>query len=499
MSKNSDTIYTNEEAINALFLIVSTGFILLMQAGFALLEVGSVRSKNAQNILIKNIFDGCAGAIAFWLLGYGFAFGQKNDKGGFIGSDGDFFAASNFEDLADDHYLIWIFQFSFAATAATIVSGSIAERTKLPAYFGYSIFMTAFIYPVVVSWTWGEGWLYDKGFSDFAGTGIVHMLGGISGLAGAIFLGPRYGKGKKDSLAQVLNCPHYETFEKRGSDKEKFKKFVIHRASDRDFEENSVPFVVLGTIILLVSWLFFNGGSTGSLFESRKNGSPKIIMNTIISGATGGLIASIFKPLFFRKKHKYDVVSLCNGLLAGLVSITGVCNDCDPWAAFIIGLIGGLVYSGSSKILQILYIDDPIEASSVHGFCGMWGLIAVGLFSKTNGVFSSDALNKGEFFGWQLVGLIAISAWAFILSGLYFILMKCLGLYRVPLIEEVLGLDITEMGALGKFEGKTIVYKHEKDKKIEQDFKNEEKSNTDDSDEKQEFDTNIRQRNTIEN
>lgn len=167
-----------------------------MQAGFALVENGTVRSKNSKNILIKNLFDACAGALAFWLIGFGWAFGHKNE-GGFIGSEGDMFAASGFDSYADNYYLAWIFQFSFAATAATIVSGSLAERTQLPAYMAFSVLMTGFIYPVVVGWVWGGGWLGGtKGFHDFAGCGVVHMVGGVAGFCGAMVIGPRHGKEK---------------------------------------------------------------------------------------------------------------------------------------------------------------------------------------------------------------------------------------------------------------------------------------------------------------
>jgi Amt family ammonium transporter len=174
-----------------------------MQLGFALLENGMVRSKNSKNILIKNLFDVCVGALAFWLLGFGLAFGQT-EAGGFIGTNGGMFAAADFDKLEKNHYLLWIFQFSFAATSATIVSGSLAERTQLPAYLAFSTIMTGFIYPVVVGWCWGGGWLGDvspegKGFHDFAGTGIVHMVGGTAGFVGAYILGPRYGKEKNAS------------------------------------------------------------------------------------------------------------------------------------------------------------------------------------------------------------------------------------------------------------------------------------------------------------
>lgn len=217
------------------------------------------------------------------------------------------------------------------------------------------------------------------------------MLGGVSGMIASIILGPRFGKGRNDLVKSVFECPKYKTFEARSSSKEEFRNYVILNAEDQDFEEHSVPFVVIGTIMLWVSWLFFNGGSTTTMFEVRTNGSPKIMMNTIIAGTTSGLTAALFKPLFLKHKHKYDVQSLCNGLLGGLVSITGVCNDCDPWASFVIGLIGGLVYSGSCKLFKKLYVDDPIDASSVHGFCGIWGVLAVGIFSKKNGLFSGEA------------------------------------------------------------------------------------------------------------
>lgn len=194
-------VNSQQEAIDELLIIVATAFIILMQLGFALVENGTVRSKNSKNILVKNLFDASAGALAFWLVGFGIAFGHE-EEGGFIGSNGSMFAASNFEEEKSNYYMIWIFQFSFAATASTIMSGSLAERTQLPAYMIYSVIMTGFVYPVVIGWCWGGGWLGDgndagKGFHDFAGTGLVHMVGGVAGFVGAAVLGPRYGKEKK--------------------------------------------------------------------------------------------------------------------------------------------------------------------------------------------------------------------------------------------------------------------------------------------------------------
>jgi len=194
-------VNSKEEAIDELLVIIATSFILMMQLGFALVENGTVRSKNSKNILVKNLFDASGGALAFWLIGFGIAYGHK-EKGGFFGTSGSMFAASSFEEEKKNFYSVWIFQFAEAITASTIVSGSLAERTQLPTYMIFSVIMTGFVYPVVVGWCWGGGWLGDtndagKGFHDFAGTGLVHMVGGVAGFVGAAVIGPRYGKEKE--------------------------------------------------------------------------------------------------------------------------------------------------------------------------------------------------------------------------------------------------------------------------------------------------------------
>lgn len=452
-----------QAAIDQLLLVVATGFILLMQAGFALVETGSVRSKNSKNILIKNMFDCCAGAIAFWAVGFAFAFGQTGDQGRFIGNNGSYFFAADLNtDDGSNTWILWAFQFSFAATSATIVSGSLAERTMLPAYMLFSVLMTGFIYPVVVSWTWGGGWLGDGsnpnnwGFHDFAGTGIVHMVGGVAGFVGAAVIGPRHGKEKDQARKRnIKNEPEYEAILSDASlgSREDIENWLENLDNDKEFAGNSPPFVVVGTIILLVSWLFFNGGSTGSMFsDSTAQSTPKIIVVTILSGAAGGLSAAFLKTRVmgsYSEKNRYDVGSLCNGILAGLVSITGVCDRVDPWAAFLIGLLGGIIYVLSCKLLDILNIDDPIEASPVHGFCGIWGLIAVGIFDTEYGLISSNE-QKGHFFGIQLLGCLIIVAWVAVLSLAFFLPTKALRMLRVPLIEEVIGLDIAEMGTQAK-------------------------------------------------
>jgi len=208
--------------------------------------------------------------------------------------------------------------------------------------------------------------------------------------------------------------------------------------------------MVIGTIILWVAWLFFNGGSTVDMYVARNQGTPKIMMNTIISGATGGLVSVGMKPLIFKNyshNMRYDIGALCNGILGGLVSITGACNNVQPLGAFFIGLIGGLVYCLSARLCDLKSIDDPIEASAVHGFCGMWGLIAVGLFDNDKGLFTGANQANFYFFAVQLLGMVAIIIWVGLISLIFFSIVNCTGLFRVSLTEELLGLDIAEMDA----------------------------------------------------
>ena len=214
-----------------------------------------------------------------------------------------------------------------------------------------------------------------------------------------------------------------------------------------------MAFVVIGTIMLFVSWLFFNGASTASLFVPREQSVSKIMMVTIISGCSSGLLASFLKPHIskrYSKRYRYDVGALCNGLLSGCVSITGVCDNVDPWAALIIGLIGGLIYVLSARIIERIGVDDPIEASSVHGICGLWGCIAVGIFHRQEGLISPSE-NSFNFLMIQFLGILVICAWTILLSGIYFLIMKRAGLLRVSLIEELLGLDVAELGSKARF------------------------------------------------
>lgn len=237
------------------------------------------------------------------------------------------------------------------------------------------------------------------------------------------------------------------------ADPEGFKQWIEEMASSTaPYEPNSIPFMVIGTIILWVAWLFFNGGSTVDMYKSRNEGTPKIMMNTIISGAAGGLISVVLKPWIFgnySQNMRYDIGALCNGVLAGLVSITGACNNVQPGAAFVIGLFGGLVYCLSARLCVFINVDDPIEASAIHGFCGMWGLLAVGLFDNKKGLFYGTAhlKERGSFFGFQILGMLAIVIWVAVISLIFFKVVNTLGWFRVSLTEELIGLDIAEMDA----------------------------------------------------
>ena len=304
--------------------------------------------------------------------------------------------------------MLWIFQFSFAATSSTIVSGSLAERTQLPAYLAFSTFMTGFIFPVVVGWSWGGGWLSDvegsggKGFHDFAGTGIVHMVGGVAGFIGAIVIGPRHGKEKnKKDRKNVLELQETRAWIASQNCPQEVEWWVNELQQDENFDYNSFPFVVFGTFMLFVCWLFFNASSSLTMFSKEANCS-KIMMNTIIAGSSGGLVSAFLKPLImgtYSKSHRYDVMALTNGLISGLVSITGVCDRCEPWSAFFIGLIASIVYSLACKLWEKFGVDDPVEASQIHGACGMWGLMAVGLFDNKKGLLS-DSADSGSYLGW---------------------------------------------------------------------------------------------------
>lgn len=424
-----DNVSTTEElsqadiinALDSMWILIAGFLVFFMQAGFAMLETGAVRSINAQNILLKNLFDIAVGSILWWLLGYGFAYG--NDGGnGFIGNSQ--FAGSSDDFLARD----WFFQWAFAATAATIVSGALAGRTQFLAYSAFSIFITGFIYPVVVHWTWGGGWLANNGYQDFAGSGIVHMLGGVCALVGAFMVGPRNGMFVEETN---VGCCSF----KRDLDKVE------------SFRASNMPLVVMGTLILWFGWYGFNCGSTLGFVGSNVDAAGTVALNTSIAAGVAGITVMLFSMALQKcyniNPQAWDVAATSNGILAGLVSITAGCADVTDYGAFIIGIIGGLIYVGTSKAVKKTGIDDPLDAFAIHGACGAWGVFALGLFSTSQGAFYGFG---GNLLGWQIIGILCISAWALALSFFMFGVLSACKALRASNEDQETGLDEAHHG-----------------------------------------------------
>eukprot|EP00892_Ulva_mutabilis_P012539 jgi/Ulvmu1/9658/UM054_0090.1 len=421
--------------LNKFFVLLSGYLVFFMQCGFAMLSVGSVRSKNAKNIVLKNLLDACFGAVCFYLIGYGLAYGGEDHGNNFIGWNG--FALNN---EAKSAWFGWFFQFAFAATAATIVSGAVAERCKFEGYLAYAVLLTSWVYPVVVHWVWSTtGWisafradgdfLFDTGVIDFAGCGVVHMTGGLAALAGAFVIGPRIGRFDADGKPQSIPG---------------------HNAS----------LAILGVFILWFGWYGFNPGSALAIIDAGDVVAISAI-NTTLSAA-GGTLSTLLLLMAFEyiaTGHVvWDLIGASNGTLAGLVGITSACSVVEPWAGLLIGLLAGFVYVGASKLVShVLKVDDPLDAAAVHGFTGAWGLIAAALFAHEPNVALAyadmPAGNYGLFMGGggKLLGnaivlIIAVSAWVLGHMFPFFYVMKMLGLLRVDEAEERMGLDVSHHG-----------------------------------------------------
>lgn len=400
---------------NILWTLIAGILVMFMQAGFAMVETGFTRAKNAGNIIMKNAFDFSAGSVVFYLLGFGLMFGT--DAGGFIGTSG--FLPGAEAETADGQWTLtfWFFQSVFAATAATIVSGGIAERAKFGSYLIISVVATGLIYPISGHWAWGGlwgdggGWLEQMGFADFAGSTVVHSVGGWMALAGAFALGPRIGKYSADKRANAI-------------------------------PGHNIPLAALGVFILFFGWFGFNPGST----TTADGTIGYIAVNTSLAGATGALGAMFTAWIMFKKP---DVSMALNGILAGLVSITAGCYDVSPVGAMIIGLIGGIVCVFSIIFIdQKLRIDDPVGAVSVHGVCGAWGTLAVALFGAPGfgGVVGLLYGGGVDQLITQVIGIVACFAWAFGTGLIAFFGMKAILGIRVSEEEEMKGLDLGEHG-----------------------------------------------------
>lgn len=392
-----------KENMDVFFILIISFIVFFLQAGFAFLEVGAVRSKNATNILIKNMLDVFLGGIAFWLVGYPIAFGTGN---GWIGTT--YWASAALPDLALAH---WCFQFVFAATSATIVSGSVAERCSFNAYFIYSIMLTGFVYPVIAHWAWsGDGWLGAQSYHDFAGSGVVHLTGGVSALVGAIMLGPRIGR-----------------FGEGGC----------------EIRGHSVPLAGLGGFILLFGFLAFNGGSQGSISNPGDAATvARAVVNTIISGCCGGL--SVLLAYRAGGTSTWSFLMTLNGALAGMVSICSGCDVQRPWGGMVTGSVAGLVFLGIHYAMIKLKVDDPLDAVAVHMGGGMWGLIATSLFMD-DGIVYGNAMGV-KVLTWNLAGMATIILWAGGFCTIMFGLLRVFKILRVPEEMEIKGMDILKHG-----------------------------------------------------
>mmetsp|Transcript_44900 Transcript_44900/g.94226 ORF Transcript_44900/g.94226 Transcript_44900/m.94226 type:complete len:504 (-) Transcript_44900:199-1710(-) len=435
--------YTDETnaGLDVFYLLFAAAMVFFMQAGFAMLCAGSVRQKNVKNIMLKNILDACGGALGFWSIGYAFAYGgASSDKKGFIGNSGFFLG-----DFMDGSDLIgWFFQFAFAATAATIVAGTVAERCKFEAYLCYSLMLTGFVYPVVVYSIWSSsGFLtafnddpaFGCGMHDFAGSGVVHMTGGITALIAAKILGPRIGR-FFDADGNELPEPH-------------------------SFPPHSVALQVLGTFILWVGWYGFNPGSTLAIASKSSGDVAALCAVTTTIAAASGSVSAMFTDMFlYRRKTgetAYDITMCMNGALSGLVGITAGCSVVAPWASFVIGIVAGWTYIFWSNLLVKLKIDDAVDAIPVHFGNGIWGCIAVGLFAEPNRTINAfgEHGKYGWFYMWgqgsgdgslllaQVCGVLWIIGWVSVIMTPYFHLLNILGLFRVDSLEEEVGLDIS--------------------------------------------------------
>ncbi|HEU0172520.1 MAG TPA: ammonium transporter [Acidimicrobiales bacterium] len=412
----------SQVVLDNIWVFIAGALVFFMQAGFALVEAGLTRAKNVANIMMKNLMDCMAGVLAFLVIGYSIGFGNEG-LGGWFSWDGlgvtnmenpDALAALNLSPAT-----FFFFQAAFAATAATIVSGAMAERTKFKSYFVYSLVITALIYPVVLSWTWGGGWLAQREFpfSDFAGSTIVHATGGWAALMGAIVLGPRIGKYGPDGKPRAI-------------------------------PGHSIAFVVLGALILFIGWFGFNPGSE----LAADSLVPQLAVKTLVAGCAGAVVAMLVNWALDKSP---DVSMAANGLLAGLVSITAPVGAVETWAAVLIGAIGGAIVVLAVKMFDRIKVDDPVGAISVHGVCGTWGTLSIGLFATYDDAFLGRT-DAGLLYGGgidqlvtQLTFVVVHAIWVCGAAGLLFLaIKKTIGL-RVSPEEEIEGLDVMEHGTAG--------------------------------------------------
>ncbi len=431
MTEEIMSAITNE--VYGVWFLIGAAFVFWMQAGFAMVETGFTRAKNAGNILMKNLMDFCIGTVMFILIGFGLFLGE--DLLGIIGKPG----FDIFTDYAHFDWSNFVFNLVFCATTATIVSGSMAERTRFLSYCVYSAIISAVIYPIEAHWTWGGGFLAQMGFHDFAGSNCIHMVGGICALIGAAMVGPRIGKFVKDKSGKITKV--------------------------NAFPGHNLPIGCLGVFILWLGWYGFNGAAATSIEEMGS-----VFVATTIAPSVATVVAMIFTWV---KYGKPDVSMCLNASLAGLVAITAPCDVCDALGATIIGLVSGLLVVFGVWLLDYkLRVDDPVGAVAVHFMNGIWGTIAVGLFATDSAPAFARAISgganqiagKGLFYGGgfkqlgiQLFGMLCTAAWTAVTITIAFLIIKKIFGLRVSEEEEITGLDATEHGLPSAYAGFSIM------------------------------------------
>ncbi|KAJ7525862.1 hypothetical protein O6H91_17G070600 [Diphasiastrum complanatum] len=432
-------------AVDNSYLLFSAYLVFAMQLGFAMLCAGSVQAKNTMNIMLTNVLDAACGGISYYLFGFAFAFGTGKHSNSFIGNH--FFGLKQIPNEAVGYdYSFFIYQWAFAIAAAGITSGSIAERTQFIAYLVYSSFLTGFVYPVVSHWMWaGNGWasatntdnlLFRSGAIDFAGSGVVHLVGGVAGLWGALIEGPRIGRFHKEG----------EELEMRG---------------------HSATLVVLGTFLLWFGWYGFNPGSFlkidvpyGGGFTGNWTGVGRTAVTTTLAGCAAAITTLFGKRLLV---GHWSVTDVCNGLLGGFAAITSGCSVVDPWAALICGFVSAWVLIACNLLSARLHFDDPLEATQLHGGCGAWGLIFTGLFAKkeyVKQVYSrTGSPPHGLLFGGggrllaaQIMEILAIVGWVSATMAPLFMVLHKLHLLRISADEEIAGMDLTLHGGCAYYQ-----------------------------------------------
>ena len=394
-----------QKDVGNLTTMVAAFLVFFMQAGFAFLGAGLIRAKSTVNYMTKSFMDFAIASLSFWA--FGFAIMMGTSAAGIAGTDNFFLSSGMGADGDWSVYVDWMFQMVFAGTAATIVAGAVAERTKTQAYFAYSFLIGAVIYPLYGHWVWGGGWLSLLGAQDYAGSGVVHAVGGFIALAGAAVVGARTGKFNADGTAN-------------------------------DLRGHNVPYVIIGTFILFFGWFGFNINSGDSIGLNA--------INTLLAGATGAVAALYIRLI---TSGKADILMACNGALAGLVGVTAPVAFIDPWAAVVIGALAAPIMMASVAVIEKVFkIDDPVGAVSVHGTCGLWGLLALGIFANGNNDVTGLIGGNAALLIPQLISMAVVLAWALATGFLMFFVLKVTMGVRLSPEEEEMGIDASEHGII---------------------------------------------------